>query len=191
MVLDVSRKEVNDVAEYIRDHYDELREKFVRTYFRRGYSGIENFEEIFHETLISGIKYAHKRHADGNKENWLRGIFRKNTSNFLRYNKGLPKKFSQFGPEGLDPGSFPDKDGNPLNLAMINETRKLVRDYLIKLSPIRYQILDLSLNSKSTTMKEISDELKINEKTVRTRLNKAKERLLERFGKRLVDLVEN
>lgn len=162
--------------EYIRDNYDSLRSKY-ETIFRRmfPYLGREDFEEVFHETLMAAVANDHQRRGD--VDSWMRGILLNQARDHSsRIFARQPGSFSQIGREGINPDSFRRHEKTPVENVQLIETCSIVRAAVSELGYAYRPTMELYY-FKGLSVLEVSEKLGTNPSTVKRRMFYARKKL--------------
>lgn len=186
MSLSKANIKINNIPEYIKQHYEGLKRNFsLRYHSRFPYNNIQDFEEIFHDALVLSIRNAQTKKSDGNINSWLTKIFDNCSVNYLRSEKRNPRLMSQYGNDvRIDPDFFSDNGNNPLNNILAAEFKDIVMRYIQECNSIHREVLEM-FYYKRLKIEEIAEILDKPVGTIKRRLFNAR-RIL---GKRLCSLV--
>ncbi len=163
-----------DRAEFARlvEHYD----AYIYRLALRILGNPQDAEDVLQETFIKAFK--HLRTFDGRSSlsTWLYRIATNEALMLLRKQKGVIVSLDEPNPNGeedQEPLQIVDWCCLPEETLMNTETKKLLEQAIIKLSPaLRMVVVLRDLQGLST--RETSQILKISEEAVKTRLSRAR-----------------
>jgi RNA polymerase sigma-70 factor (ECF subfamily) len=137
----------------------------------------EDAQELSQDALVRAFTAIKKFRGDSSFATWLYRITMNVCTDFLRKrNKAVVFSIEQPGYENEQAIQIADNDPGPDEVSEKNQLKKLVRDAMDQLPPEHRQVLILR-DLLDMTYRDIANTLNVNEGTIKSRINRARESL--------------
>lgn len=155
----------DEAMEWIMDEYGESLKRFIYTYVKNK----AQTDDIFQEVLFTVYQKIDTFQGRSSLKNWLYRITANKCKDYLR----SPFHRIFIWKEEI---SGEVSNSTPENTYLLDEQKRTVIEAILKL-PIKYREVLILQYYKEFTIQEISDLLKVNPSTIKTRIMRAKEKL--------------